>query len=177
MGWGKDCWCEPGQDNLCGCRFAGDYDHKYTYSHIGYNLKASDFQAAVGVAQLDRLAGFIQKRRENWQFLRDNLEGLPIEFVEATPGSNPSWFGFAFLTEQRNKLAKFLDDNDVGCRPIMAGNILRQPAYKNIEHRVIGDLSGANRIHTDGIWVGVFPGITEDMRSYQVETIRRFYNG
>jgi len=177
MGWGKDCWCEPGQDNLCGCRFAGDYDHKYTFSRIGYNLKASDFQAAVGCAQLLKLEGFIQKRRENHAYLADALKDLRIEIVQATPGCNPSWFGFAFLTPERNKLAKYLDDNGVGCRPIMGGNLLRQPAYKNIKYRVVGDLKSANKIHEQGLWIGVFPGITPDMRDYQVEAMRRYFNG
>ena len=175
--WGRDCWCEPGKDNTCGTRFDGDYDHKYTYSRIGYNLKASDFQAAVGLAQLDRLEGFIQKRRENHAYLRTALQGLPIEIVEATPNSEPSWFGFAFLTSERNKLARYLDEHGVGNRPIMGGNLLRQPAYKNIAHRVIGNLDGANKIHEQGLWVGVFPGITQDMRDYQVETIRSYFNG
>ena len=175
--WGRDCWCEPGKDNTCGTRFDKEYDHKYTYSRIGYNLKVSDFQAAVGVAQLDRLAGFIEKRRDNWKYLRAGLDGLPLDFVEATPNSNPSWFGFAFLSPERNKLAKYLDSKGVGCRPVMGGNLLRQPAYKDIEHRVIGDLSGADRIHREGIWIGVFPGIDADMRDYQVEVIRKYFNG
>jgi len=175
--WGRDCWCEPGEDNTCGTRFGGDYDHKYTYSRIGYNLKASDFQAAVGVAQLDRLAGFVEARRRNWQYLRDGLDGLSIEFVEATVGSDPSWFGFAFLTPERNKLARYLDDRGIGNRPIMGGNLLRQPAYKNIEHRVIGNLDGANKVHEQGLWIGVFPGITPDMRDYQIDTIREYFNG
>jgi CDP-6-deoxy-D-xylo-4-hexulose-3-dehydrase len=175
--WGRDCWCEPGEDNTCGTRFGGDYDHKYTYSRIGYNLKASDFQAAVGVAQLDRLAGFVEARRRNWQYLRDGLDGLSIEFVEATVGSDPSWFGFAFLTPERNKLARYLDDHGIGNRPIMGGNLLRQPAYKNIEHRVIGNLDGANKVHEQGLWIGVFPGITPDMRDYQIDTIREYFNG
>ncbi len=173
--WGRDCWCEPGQDNVCGTRYDGEYDHKYTYSRIGYNLKATDMQAAVGVAQLSRLDGFINRRIENWSYLRENLEGLPIEFVEATPNSNPSWFGFAFLTDERNKLARYLDKHQIGNRPVMAGNVLRQPAYKNIEYRVIGNLDGANKIHECGIWVGVFPGITDEMRDYQVNVIRSFY--
>ena len=179
MGWGKDCWCEPGKDNLCGRRFATERDHKYEYSHIGYNLKASDFQAAVGVAQLDRLSGFIQKRRENWQYLHDALIDLPIEVVEATPGSNPSWFGFAFLTDRRKELAPYLDKNGIGCRPVMGGNLLNQVAYKklkrDVDYRVIGSLDGAEKIDREGIWVGVFPGINADMRDYQVEMIRKFY--
>jgi len=173
--WGRDCWCAPGEDNTCGKRFDYEPEHKYCYSRIGYNLKASDFQAAVGVAQMDRLEGFVKKRRENWEYLRDNLQGLPIEIIEATPNSNPSWFGFAFLTDDRKRLAPYLDENGVGCRPIMGGNILRQPAYRNIEHYVIGKLDGANRIHECGIWVGVFPGITAEMREYQVKVIKKFF--
>jgi len=175
--WGRDCWCAPGEDNVCGTRFDNDYDHKYTYSRIGYNLKASDFQAAVGVAQLDRLDSFISTRRENWAYLRAALDGLPLEFVEATPDSVPSWFGFAFLTSERNKLARFLDGKGIGNRPIMAGNILRQPAYRSIEHHVIGNLDGANKIHECGIWIGVFPGVTPEMRDYQIETIRSYFDG
>jgi CDP-6-deoxy-D-xylo-4-hexulose-3-dehydrase len=175
--WGRDCWCAPGEDNTCGRRFDSDYDHKYTYSRIGYNLKATDFQAAVGVAQMDRLAGFVARRKENHAYLRANLSDLPIEIIEATPDSDPSWFGFAFLTDRRNELARYLDANGIGNRPIMAGNILRQPAYRNIDCRIMGNLDGANKIHQNGIWVGVFPGITPDMRDYQVETIRKFYNG
>jgi CDP-6-deoxy-D-xylo-4-hexulose-3-dehydrase len=173
--WGRDCWCAPGEDNTCGTRFANSFDHKYTYSRIGYNLKATDFQAAVGVAQLDRLEGFAKKRRENWAYLHDALKDLPIDIVQATPGSDPSWFGFAFLTERRNELAKYLDGLGVGNRPAMGGNLLRQPAYRNIEHHVIGKLNGANEIHEKAIWVGVFPGITEEMREYQAKTIRGFY--
>ena len=173
--WGRDCWCEPGQDNTCGTRFDGEYDHKYTYSRIGYNLKASDLQAAVGLAQLDRLKGFIQRRMDNWHYLREELNNLPLDFVEATPNSTPSWFGFAFLTPERNELARYLDEHGVGNRPIMAGNILRQPAYKNIENRVIGKLDGANRIHEQGLWIGCWPGITDEMREYQVKIMREFY--
>lgn len=175
--WGRDCWCAPGEDNVCGTRYDNDYDHKYTYSRIGYNLKASDFQAAAGVAQLDRLKGFISRRRDNWKYLRAGLDGLPIEFVEATPDSEPSWFGFSFLTPERNKLARYLDEKGIGNRPVMAGNILRQPAYRSIEHHVPGNLNGANKIHECGIWVGCFPGITPDMRDYQIETIRKYFNG
>ena len=174
--WGRDCWCAPGEDNTCGKRFDYDYDHKYTYSRIGYNLKANDFAAAVGVAQVDRLEGFGQKRRANWQYLREELDSLPIEFIEPTYGSDPSWFGFAFLVEERNKLARYLDEHGVGNRPIMAGNILRQPAYRNIAHHVIGNLDGANKIHEQGLWIGVFPGITEEMRAYQAETIRAYFS-
>ncbi len=173
--WGRDCWCEPGEDNTCGVRFENDYDHKYVYSRVGYNLKTDDFAAAVGVAQLDRLGGFVARRQENWRYLRAGLEGLPLEFVEATPDSLPSWFGFAFLTPDRNRLARYLDEHGIGNRPIMGGNLLRQPAYRNIEQHVLGDLSGANRIHEQGLYIGVFPGITRDMQDYTVEAIRGFF--
>lgn len=173
--WGRDCWCEPGEDNRCGTRYEGDYDHKYTYSRIGWNLKAGDMQAAVGVAQLDRLPGFISVRKANWEYLRRGLDGLPVEFVEATPGSDPSWFGFAFLTAERNKLAQYLDKKGIGNRPIMGGNLLRQPAYKNIDHRVIGKLDGANKIHEQGLWIGCFPGINRDMMDYTIETMKGYF--
>jgi CDP-4-dehydro-6-deoxyglucose reductase, E1 len=179
--WGRACWCEPGQDNACGTRFATERDHKYTYSRIGYNLKTNDFAAAVGVAQLGRLEGFIAKRRENWAYLHEGLKDLPIEIVQATPGSNPSWFGFAFLTDDRKRLAPYLDSHGIGCRPIMGGNLLNQPAYKalqnGVDYRVIGTLEGADKIDREGMWIGVFPGITPDMRDYQIETIRAYFNG
>lgn len=173
--WGRDCWCEPGKDNTCGRRYDGDYDHKHTFSRIGYNLKASDFSAAVGVAQLDRLPGFIQKRRENWRYLREGLQGLPIEFVEPAPNSEPSWFGFAFLTPERNRLARHLDEKGIGNRPIMGGNLLMQPAYKDIDCRIIGNLDGATRVHRDGIYVGVFPGISFEMLDYVICTMKGFF--
>ena len=173
--WGRDCWCEPGKDNTCGTRFDRDYDHKYTYSRIGYNLKASDFQAAVGVAQLDKLPEFVRIRRRNWEYLRAGLDDLPLEFVERAPNTNPSWFGFAFLTPERNKLARYLDNKGIGNRPIMGGNLLRQPAYYNIEKRIVGSLDGANKIHEQGLWIGCFPGITPDMMDYTIEVMRAYF--
>lgn len=175
--WGRACWCAPGKDNTCGTRFDGDYDHKHCFDRIGYNLKTNDFAAACGVAQLDCLPGFVERRKENWKYLRDALKDLPIEFVEATPDSDPSWFYFAFLTPERNKLARYLDGNGIGNRPMLAGSLVRQPAYKGVEYEVLGSLDGANKIHEQTMCVGVFPGITNDMRDYQVEVIRRFYNG
>lgn len=175
--WGRGCWCEPGQDGVCGTRFAGDYDHKYTYERIGWNLKATNLQAGLGLAQLERLPEFIRLRRENWNYLRAGLDGLPLEFVEAAEGSDPSWFGFAFLTPERNKLARYLDSKDIGNRPIMGGNLLRQPAYKDIECRVIGNLDGANRIHEQGLWIGCYPGITKDMLDYVIESMRAYFDG
>lgn len=174
--WGRDCWCEPGEDNTCGRRYAGDYDHKYTYSRIGWNLKASDFQAAVGVAQLERLDSFIKHRQARWQYLYDGLSRLPLQIVKPAPGSVPSWFGFAFLTERRNELARFLDSKGIGNRPIMGGNLLRQPAYaRRIEYEIIGELTGADKIHEQGLWIGVFPGISFDMLDYVIEAFHAFY--
>ncbi len=173
--WGRDCWCEPGKDNTCGTRYKGDYDHKFTYSRIGYNLKASDFQAAVGLAQLDRIRDFGKARRSNWQYYREQLDGLPVEFVEPAPDSDPSWFGFAFLTDRRNELARHLDEHGIGNRPIMGGNLLRQPAYKDIEYKAIGNLDGANKIHEQGLWIGVFPGITREMQDYTIGVIRDYF--
>lgn len=177
--WGRDCWCEPGKDNTCGTRFETERDHKYSYSRIGYNLKSSDLNAAVGVAQMDRLDGFIQKRRENWRYLYEGLKDLPIEIIEPSPNSNPSWFGFAFLTKDRRKLAPYLDSNGVGCRPAMGGNLLNQDVYKNlvrgVDYRVIGSLDGSDRIDREALWIGVYSGITSDMRDYQIDIVRKFY--
>lgn len=173
--WGRDCWCEPGEDNTCGTRFDGDYDHKYTYSRIGWNLKASDFQAAVGVAQLEMINTFARIRRSNWTYYREALRGM-VEVIEPSPNSNPSWFGFAFLTDRRNELARFLDRRQIGNRPIMGGNLLRQPAYKNIEHEVIGSLDGANKIHERGLWIGVMPAITREMMDYVIEAFHEFHD-
>jgi len=173
--WGRDCWCEPGKDNTCGTRYKGDYDHKYTYSRIGYNLKASDLQAAVGVAQLGRLGYFIQCRRDNWEYLRYHLDRLPIDIIDPALEAEPSWFGFPFLTDDRNKLAQYLDQHGVGNRPIMGGNLTRQPAYKDVDYEVIGSLAGADEIHERGLWVGVFPGITREMLDYTIEVMKGFY--
>jgi CDP-6-deoxy-D-xylo-4-hexulose-3-dehydrase len=173
--WGRACWCAPGEDNTCGKRFDYDYDHKFSYDRVGYNMKVSDLQAAAGVAQLDRLPGFVAKRRENWQYLYEGLKDLPIEIVQATPDSEPSWFGFAFLTDRRNELARYLDKHSIGNRPVMGGNLTRQPAYRSVEYQVIGNLSGANVIHERGLWLGCFPGIDQDMMDYVIETMRGFY--
>lgn len=171
--WGRDCWCEPGKDNVCGRRYDGDYDHKYTYSKIGWNLKASDFQAAVGVAQLERLEGFGIQRRFNWNYLRAGLEEFSIDIIEMPEEASP--FGFAFLTDGRNSLARFLDEREIGNRPIMAGNLTRQPAYKNIDYRVIGSLDGADEIHERGLWIGCFPGINKEMMDYTIGAFREFF--
>jgi CDP-6-deoxy-D-xylo-4-hexulose-3-dehydrase len=184
--WGRDCWCEPGVDNTCGKRFCwklGDlpegYDHKYTYSHIGYNLKLSDMQAAVGVAQLRKLPEFIARRRENYALLRAALEPLQDHLIlpEATPGADPSWFGFPITLRPsapvgRNELVQFLESRRIGTRLLFGGNLLRQPAYRGIEHRVVGDLRVADEITERTFWVGVYPGLTAPMLEYVAESIR-----
>ncbi|MDB9420702.1 lipopolysaccharide biosynthesis protein RfbH [Microcystis aeruginosa CS-563/04] len=189
--WGRDCWCAPGVDNTCNKRFGwqlGDlpfgYDHKYTYSHVGYNLKMTDMQAAVGVAQLDKLPEFIQKRRENFDFLHQKLQDLQDVLVlpEASPHSEPSWFGFPILVREdaaftRNDLVKHLEEKRIGTRLLFGGNLLRQPLYQGLNYRVIGDLSNADKIMAGVFWIGVFPGLTEEMLEYVAATIREFCRG
>jgi CDP-6-deoxy-D-xylo-4-hexulose-3-dehydrase len=173
--WGRDCWCEPGKDNTCGKRFDGDYDHKYTYSRIGYNMKQTGLHAAVGITQLEKLDEFVQKRRENFHYLSDGLKDLPLEFPRRTENSIPSWFGFAFGVEKRNELARFLDAHKIGNRPLFAGNITRQPAYKNETYRKIGDLPNANYVHEHVLWVGCWPGLTKEMLDWTIEVIHEFF--
>lgn len=185
--WGRDCWCEPGKDNTCGKRFdwqLGDlphgYDHKYTYSHIGYNLKVSDMQAAVGVTQLKKVNSFIEKRRENFSYLKEQLADLQ-EFLllpEATPNSEPSWFGFpVFVRENapftRDELVHWLNNHKIGTRLLFGGNLLRQPAYRNINHRAVGDLKRSDDVMNRVFWIGVYPGLTQPMLNYVVETIKK----
>ena len=183
--WGRDCWCEPGKDNTCGRRFdrqSGElpcgYDHKYTYSHIGYNLKSTDMQAAIGVAQLRKLPAFIRKRRENFAYLRQALAGLE-EFVilpEPAPGSNPSWFGFAMTLRDsaplsRNELVEYLEARNVKTRLLFAGNLLRQPGYSQIEHRSLGPLPNTDRVMNQTFWIGVYPGLSRRMLDFAVSTM------
>jgi len=185
--WGRDCWCETGKDNTCLKRFAWQlgelpfgYDHKYTYSHIGYNLKLSDMQAAVGVAQLDKLDGFIEARKENWQYLHDGLADLDcLVLPRATPRSEPSWFGFALTVKpdagfERRDLIGHLEDAKIGTRLLFGGNLLRQPAYRNVPHRVVGDLANADTVMKGTFWLGVYPGLTTEMLDFVIRTIREF---
>ena len=174
--WGRDCWCDPGSDNTCGVRFNGEYDHKYTYSRIGWNLKATDLQAAVGLTQLAKLDGFVAKRRFNWDYLRQGLADLPITFPVSTPGSEPSWFGFAFGTERRNELARYLDLHKIGNRPLFAGNILRHPAYDHLNCPIIGQLPNANYAYEHVIWIGCWPGLTTEMMDYTIGVLREYFN-
>jgi CDP-6-deoxy-D-xylo-4-hexulose-3-dehydrase len=186
--WGRDCWCEPGKDNTCNMRFEHQlgelpcgYDHKYTYSHIGYNLKVSDMQAAIGVSQLQKLPGFIDARRRNFDYLKNSLK--PLEDVlllpEATPNSEPSWFGFPIAVRpesgiDRNALTRFLDSKKIATRLLFGGNLLKQPAYIDAPRRVIGDLANTDFAMNQVFWIGVYPGLTIAMLDYVVEQITAF---
>lgn len=184
--WGRDCWCEPGQDNTCNKRFGwklgqlpAGYDHKYTYSQIGYNLKSTDMQAALGIAQLEKVEGFVQARRENWNYLRKGIASSPLlsEYlrpVEATEGTEPSWFGFVLHCSesiQRTPLTRFLEEKKVGTRLVFAGNLLRQPAYQDIESRVVGELTNTDFIMDKTFWIGVHPGLTQAKMNYMLEQL------
>lgn len=186
--WGRDCWCEPGKDNTCGKRFDWQlgslpcgYDHKYTYSHIGYNLKATDMQAALGASQLTKLPGFIAHRKTNFRHLRAALVGLEDSLIlpEATPHSDPSWFGFPIGVREnalfrREDLIAALNSKKIGTRLLFGGNLLRQPAYQDCEHRVAGDLLNTDFVLNNVFWVGVYPGLTQPMLEFTAETIREF---
>jgi CDP-6-deoxy-D-xylo-4-hexulose-3-dehydrase len=183
--WGRDCWCAPGCDNTCLKRYEwtlGElpqgYDHKYTYSHLGYNLKSGDIQAAIGLAQLDRLDSFIKLRRRNWAYLLDGLKDLEEYFVlpKATERSNPSWFGFALTVKPggpktRNEIVQALNDKKIGTRLLFGGNLLRQPAFTGTPRRVISSLENTDRIMNDTFWIGVWPGLTIEMLDYMVSSI------
>lgn len=181
--WGRDCWCLPGKDNTCLKRFSHElgklpmgYDHKYIYSHIGYNLKATEMQAAIGKEQIKRLETFVGLRRRNWQVLRDGLEGVDgLILPEATPNSNPSWFGFAITLEagmpSRQEFTVELEKRGIGTRLLFGGNALRQPAYQGIKKRVVGSLSNSDIVTERTFWIGVFPGITQEMTDYVIQTI------
>jgi CDP-6-deoxy-D-xylo-4-hexulose-3-dehydrase len=185
--WGRDCWCDPGKANTCGCRFEwklGDlptgYDHKYIYSHIGYNLKATDMQAAVGVAQLKKLTGFIAARRANFAKLHAALSDLDDIFIlpEATAGSDPSWFGFPLAVRadapmSRNHVVRFLESKNIATRLLFGGNLLRQPAYRDISRRVIGDLKNTDFVMNNVFWIGLYPGISQSMIDYMAETFHQ----
>jgi CDP-4-dehydro-6-deoxyglucose reductase, E1 len=186
--WGRDCWCETGKDNTCGKRFdwhLGDlpcgYDHKYTYTHVGYNLKLTDMQAAIGVAQLERLPTFIETRRRNFATLHAGLTDLQdvLHLPEATPHSEPSWFGFPILVREdapftRDALTRFLESRRIGTRLMFGGNLVRQPAYRGVKHRVVGDLANSDCVMRGAFWIGVYPGLTDEMLGYMIESVRAF---
>jgi len=183
--WGRDCWCEPGCDNTCKKRFdwqLGElphgYDHKYTYSHIGYNLKATDMQAAVGLSQLEKLPGFMARRKENFDYLMARLKPLEKHLIlpEALPEAEPSWFGFPITVREsspisRNALVQHLDAAKIGTRLLFGGNLLRQPAYRDIPHRVAGELPQADRIMNGTFWIGTYPGLSETMLDYAAQCL------
>ncbi len=183
--WGRDCWCDPGKDNTCGKRFdwqLGElphgYDHKYTYSHIGYNLKMTDMQAAVGVSQLKKLPDFIERRRENFRYLSERLGRLQDHFLlpQATSNSNPSWFGFPIYVRPeasftRDEIVRWLEDHKIGTRLLFGGNLTRQPAYHHKNYRVVGDLTRADEVMHRVFWIGVYPGLTQPMLDYICDMI------
>ncbi len=186
--WGRDCWCAPGAANTCGCRFdwtLGDlprgFDHKYIYAHIGYNLKATDMQASLGLSQIKKVDHFIARRRENFARLTDAFtrEGLTEHFMlpEATPGSEPSWFGYLLTIRDGSPLARrevtmHLEERKIGTRLLFGGNLTRQPAYKNVNYRVHGDLSNTDKIMNDSFMIGVWPGVDEPRAAYMIDTFK-----
>lgn len=189
--WGRDCWCPPGVDNTCGRRFdwqLGDlpygYDHKYVYSHIGYNLKLTDMQAAVGVAQLAKLPRFIAARRKNFARLYEGLKSLEDRFIlpAITPRSNPSWFGFALTIRpganiDRLALTQHLESRRIGTRLLFGGNLMKQPAYEGLPRRIVGSLDNADIITTNTFWIGVHPGLDDARIDYMIESLREFVVG
>jgi len=186
--WGRDCYCKTGCDNTCGKRFdwqLGDlpygYDHKYTYSHLGFNLKITDMQAACGLAQLDKLDYFIQKRKDNFAYLKEGLRSCQdfIHLPEPTENSDPSWFGFLITLKEEANLGRvdflrYLDQHKVGTRLLFAGNLIRQPYMKNINYKVSGELKNTDYVMNNSFWIGVYPGLTDKMLDYVIDRIENY---
>jgi CDP-4-dehydro-6-deoxyglucose reductase, E1 len=193
--WGRDCWCDSGRDNTCNNRFSGQYgtlpfgyDHKYVYSHFGYNLKVSDMQAAVGCAQLEKFPSFVERRKANFARITAGLKAAEDKIIlpKATPGSDPSWFGYLMTLKEgvsftRNDLAEFLESRNIQTRNLFAGNLLRHPCFdtlvKDKDYRVIGDLPNTDKIMNDSFWIGVYPGMTDEMIDYMTQSIVEFTAG
>ncbi|MBE0447661.1 MAG: lipopolysaccharide biosynthesis protein RfbH [Actinobacteria bacterium] len=186
--WGRDCFCDPGRDDSCGKRFEWQlgtlpkgYDHKYIYSHVGYNLKITDMQAAIGLAQMDRLPIFVEARKKNFHYLKGELSDLGeiLALPEATPNSDPSWFGFPITLREdapfaREDLLRYLNNRNIGTRLLFAGNITRQPYFIDQKYKVSGDLKNTDIVMNRTFWVGVYPGLTEEMLDYMVRCMREF---
>jgi CDP-6-deoxy-D-xylo-4-hexulose-3-dehydrase len=189
--WGRDCWCQSGCDNTCGCRFTrqfgtlpAGYDHKYVYSHFGYNLKATDMQAAVGCAQLEKLEGFSALRKRNFEYLKERLEDLPqLKIMEKLPQSDPAWFGFLFTLSEdagftRNELAEFLEKRNIQTRNLFSGNLTRHPCFENLgidrDYRIASPLTHTDGIMNRGLWIGVYPGMSLEKSEYMAESIISF---
>ena len=184
--WGRDCWCAPGVENTCLKRYEhtlgqlpSGYDHKYTYSHLGYNLKSGDIQASIGLAQLDRLPMFTDARKANWKYLRQELSELSDLLIlpEATANSDPSWFGFAITIKDgnkksRNEIIKELNDRKIGTRLLFGGNLLRQPAFQGKPNRVVGKLENTDKVTSDTFWIGVWPGLSQSMLEYMTISLK-----
>jgi len=190
--WGRDCWCIGGVDNTCGCRFTKQfgelpigYDHKYVYSHFGYNLKVTDMQAAIGCAQLEKLDDIVERRRHNFKVLREGLESSPwLILPEPQKNADPSWFGFLISVRPdapftRNDLAKYLESHKIQTRNLFAGNLLKHPAFNGMResgegYRIVGNLDNTDFIMNNTLWIGVYPGMTDEMLQYMVSTIKEF---
>ena len=188
--WGRDCWCDSGVDNTCGCRFTRQfgslplgYDHKYVYSHFGYNLKATDLQAAIGCAQIEKFPGFVEKRKRNFNRLFEGLrdvEGLRI--VEKHKKADPSWFGFLMTVtggRSRNELAQFLESRGIQTRNLFAGNLLRHPCFEGlregVDYRVVGELKATDDIMNNSLWIGLYPGMDDQRLDYMIASVREFF--
>lgn len=187
--WGRDCWCDPGKDNTCGRRFGwkmGDlpmgYDHKYIYSQVGYNLKLSDMQAAIGVSQLQKLPRFIERRKENFQKLLKGLTRYEKHLILPTweKKADPCWFGFMLVIKDnapftRLEIVNYLESKKIATRSLFSGNLIRHPAYKNIKYKTVGKLKNSDKVMNDGFWVGLYPGITDEMIEYVLASFKKFF--
>lgn len=186
--WGRSCWCSPGIDNTCNKRFSWQlgelpygYDHKYTYSHVGYNLKMTDMQAAVGLAQLQKLPYFVQKRKENFDFIYQQLSELQDVLIlpKSTAESEPSWFGFLISVREdavfnRYEIVRYLEEHKITTRLLFGGNLIRQPAYKDLNYKVVGELKNTDYVMNNSFWIGVYPGLTAESISYMIKTIKDY---